>query len=100
MVLVLEVLEESEGSDTNFIFGSVFKASLYLSDYRLKAILTLQLLCCFCQNVHIVFIVAIVIVILFYFHFLCVMLKFPTNASATPAISPSGCHPEWFSSEG
>lgn len=36
MVLVLEVLEESEGSDANFIFGSVFKASLYLSDYCLK----------------------------------------------------------------
>lgn len=36
MVLVLEVLEESEGSDANFIFGSVFIASLYLSDYCLK----------------------------------------------------------------
>lgn len=36
IVLVLEVLEESEGSDANFIFGSVFKASLYLSDYCLK----------------------------------------------------------------
>lgn len=50
MVLLREVLEESWGSDANFILGSVVKTSKYLSDYWFKAILTLQLLWCFCQK--------------------------------------------------